>query len=176
MNVYKLTLLAIFAALGVAGRLVLVYVPNVQPASALIIVCGLMLGPLSAVILAFLIAFLSNMLLGVGIWTIWQIFAWSLIGLISGWIGKYPRKIPLIIMMLFGIFCGYFYGFVISLTSYQITGQFFLAYYLAGLPYDTYHAIGNAVFILLLYPILQRFTKKYAKHRFPIQDTNMNKE
>lgn len=171
MNTYKLTLLALLAALAVVGRTVFSFIPNVQPVTAIIIICGLILGPVSAILLAILTTFLSNMILGMGIWAIWQIVSWGLIGLISGLIGKYFKRIPLYVLVVYAIFCGYFYGFVISLTTYQVTGKF-LPYYLAGLPFDTNHAIGNAVFIVLLYPIIRLYFEKYARNRFPIQNTN----
>ncbi|PAV29527.1 ECF transporter S component [Virgibacillus profundi] len=172
MNTYKLTLLALLAALAVAGRVVFVYLPNVQPVTALIIICGIFLGPVAAVILAVLTTFLSNMLLGMGIWAIWQIVSWSLIGIMSGFLGKIPRRIPLFVIVLFSIFSGYFYGFIISLTNYQIAGGNFFAYYVFGLPFDTNHAIGNAVFMILLYPTISYFLKKYANNRFSTQNTN----
>ncbi|MBM7598329.1 energy-coupling factor transport system substrate-specific component [Virgibacillus halotolerans] len=171
MNTYKLTLLALLAAMAVVGRSVFAFLPNVQPVTSIIIICGLFLGPFSAIILAILTTFLSNMLLGMGIWTIWQVISWGIIGLISGLLGMIPRKIPIFLIVLFAIFSGYFYGFIISLTTYQITGKFW-PYYLAGLPFDTNHAIGNAVFIILLYPIISHFLKKYANKRFNLQNTN----
>lgn len=171
MNTYKLTLLALLAALAVVGRVFFVFLPNVQPATSLVIICGLILGPVSAIILAFLITFLSNMILGMGIWSIWQIISWGLIGLISGLLGKFFKSIPTYIIVVFSVFCGYFYGFIISLTTYQVTGQFW-PYYLGGLPFDTNHAIGNAAFIILLYPTITYFFKRYAHNRFNIQNTN----
>ncbi|MEI3604707.1 DUF6580 family putative transport protein [Pseudogracilibacillus sp. SE30717A] len=172
MNTYKLTLLAIFAALGIVGRSVLAFIPNVQPVTALIIICGILIGPGSALILALIITFLSNILLGMGIWTIWQVISWGLIGVISGIIGKYFPRIPLSVIGLIGILSGYFYGVIISLTTYQVAGKFW-PYYIVGLPFDTYHAIGNVIFIMLLYPIITHLLKKYAKNRFPIQQQLM---
>lgn len=171
MNTYKLTLIALLAALAVAGRLALAALPNFQPVTAVIIIGGLFLGPISAVILALLVTFLSNMLLGMGIWTIWQIVAWSIIGILSGLLGKFRGHTPLYVVVIFSVFCGYFYGFIISLTTYQVSGHFW-PYYLLGLSFDTNHAFGNAVFVLLLYPIISRFFKKYAQDRFQIQNTN----
>ncbi|WP_010530847.1 ECF transporter S component [Lentibacillus jeotgali] len=169
MNTYKLTLLALLASLAVVGRSAFTFLPNVQPVTSLIIICGLLLGPAAATILALLTTFLSNMLLGMGIWTIWQVVSWALIGLISSFLGKYPRRVPVYIIVLFSIFCGFLYGLIISLTTYSIAGKFW-PYYLAGLPFDTYHAIGNAVFITLLYPIISHFFKKYANNRFYLQN------
>lgn len=172
MNIYKLTLLALLAALAVGGRIIFTYLPNVQPVTSLIIICGLFLGPVAAVLLAVLTTFLSNMILGMGIWAIWQIISWSLIGVISGFIGKIPRRIPMVLIILFSVFSGYLYGFIISLTNYQIAGGNFWAYYMFGLPYDTNHAIGNAVFMIFLYPSFTYFLKKYANNRFSLQNTN----
>ncbi|GLO66471.1 MULTISPECIES: ECF transporter S component [Oceanobacillus] len=166
MNTYKLTLLAILSALAVGGRYAFQFLPNVQPVTAIIIVCGVLLGPLSSIIVGLLTTFLSNMLLGMGIWTIWQMISWCMIGLISGLIGKYVTKIPLWFIVTFGIFSGYLYGFVISLTTYQVTG-YFIPYYIAGLPFDTAHAIGNGIFLLLLYPIVKQLLKEYNDNHFP---------
>ncbi|SFA73206.1 energy-coupling factor transport system substrate-specific component [Lentibacillus halodurans] len=171
MNTYKLTLLALLAALAVVGRSVFAFLPNVQPVTSLIIICGLLLGPIAAVILAVLTTFLSNMLLGMGIWTVWQVVSWGIIGIISGWLGKFPGKTPIYGIVIFAVFSGYLYGFMISLTTYSIAGKFW-PYYLASLPFDTYHAIGNAVFIILLYPIISHFFKRYAHNRFRLQNTN----
>lgn len=165
MNTYKITLLALLAALAVVGRSVFVFIPNVQPVTAIIIVCGLILGPGAAFLLALLITFLSNMLLGTGVWTIWQIISWGLIGVMSGLIGKYVKKVPLYLIILFAVFSGYFYGFIISLTTYQFTGKFW-PYYIAGLPFDTNHAISNVVFIIVLYPMISYLLKKYTKNYF----------
>lgn len=171
MSTYKLTILALLAALAVAGRYIFQFIPNVQPVTALIIICGIMLGPMSALLLAILTTFLSNMLLGMGLWTIWQIVSWGIIGVMSGLLSKVLKRVPFIIIVLFAVFSGYFYGFIISLTTYQVTGRFW-PYYIAGLPFDTSHAIGNALFIIFLYPVISFLFKKYAYKRFDIKNTN----
>lgn len=168
MNVYKVTLLALLAALGIVGRAFFVFLPNVQPVTSLIIISGLILGPMSAILLAILTTFLSNIILGMGIWTVWQIISWGLIAVISGLIGKMFSKIPFYMIIIFAVVCGYFYGFIISLTTYQVSGKFW-PYYLIGLPFDTNHAIGNAVFITLLYPPIKFLFKRYALNRFTIR-------
>jgi len=164
LNIYKITLLALLATLAVVGRIAISFIPNVQPVTSVIILCGLFLGPFAGIILAILVTFVSNMILGTGIWTIWQIISWGIIAVISGIMGKTIKHIPFYVIVIFSIFCGYFYGFIVSLTNYQITGQGFMAYYLVGLPFDTNHAIGNAVFMLLFYPTISFIFKKYIKN------------
>src|SRR5699024_3668622 len=149
-------------------RSIFVFLPNVQPVTALIIICGIILGSGAAFLLALLISFLSNILLGMGIWTVWQVISWGVIGIMSGIIGKLFTNVPMYVIIIYSIICGYFYGFIISLTTYQVTGKFW-PYYMMGLPYDTYHAIWNAIFISLLYPTITYLIKKYANNRFDIQ-------
>src|SRR5699024_12297427 len=110
---------------------------------------GLFLGPISAIILALLVTFLSNILLGMGIWTIWQIISWSIIGILSGFMGKFRGHTPLYVVVIFSIFCGYLYGFIIFLTTYQVLGHF-LPYYLLFLSFDKNHVFVNVVFLILL--------------------------
>jgi energy-coupling factor transport system substrate-specific component len=164
LNIYKITLLALLATLAVVGRIAINFIPNVQPVTSVIIITGIFLGPIAGGILAFLVTFLSNMILGTGIWTVWQILAWGLIGIMSGMIGKVFKRIPFYAVVLFSIFSGYLYGVIVSLTNYQVTGQGFIVYYLAGLPFDTYHAIGNAIFMILLYPTISYIFAKYIKN------------
>jgi len=164
MNTFKITIIAFLGALAIAGRYAFQFIPNVQPVTAIIIICGIILGPLSAFLLTIVITFLSNIILGLGIWTIWQIVSWGIIGIIIGWLRKFFHTIPFYVIVLYATFSGYFYGFVISLTSYHISGSFW-PYYIAGLPFDTSHAIGNAVFIILLYPFISNLLTRYANKR-----------
>ncbi|GGA61054.1 ECF transporter S component [Ornithinibacillus halotolerans] len=163
MNIYKITLLALLATIAVVGRIATGYIPNFQPVTSVIIIGGLYLGPIAGIILALLITFITNMVFGTGIWTIWQIVSWGLIGVISGLIGMKVKKVPFFVLIILSIFSGYLFGFIMSLTSYQITGHSFLAYYLVGLPFDTSHAIGNALFMILLYPVVARVFERYIK-------------
>ncbi|WP_174613635.1 ECF transporter S component [Virgibacillus ihumii] len=171
MNTYKLTLLAVLAALAVVGRYVFAFLPNVQPVTSLIIICGLLLGPLAAVLLAILTTFLSNMLLGMGIWTVWQVVSWGLIGVLSGLLGKYPKKFPFWVIVAFSIFSGFLYGFVISLMTYSIAGEFW-PYYLAGLPFSVNHAVGNAIFMVVFYPVISHLFKTYSNKHFYLKNTS----
>ncbi|MBM7569789.1 ECF transporter S component [Aquibacillus albus] len=170
MNTYRLTLLAILASLAVIGRIAFSQIPNVQPVTSIIIICGFFLGPLSAVLLAVLTTYLSNLLLGMGFWTIWQIIAWTFIGLISGVLGLVQNKYSFYLLVMFSVISGYLYGFVVSLATFIVSGKF-IPYYLAGLPYDTYHAIGNCLFMIILFPVLsiifERYKKKWLNTKLP---------
>ncbi|QDP40500.1 ECF transporter S component [Radiobacillus deserti] len=160
MNTYRITVISILAALAVVGRFAFQFLPNVQPVTTIIIICGLFLGPVSAIILAILTTYMSNLLLGMGIWTIWQVIIWGFIGLCSGWLGKWKRNLPFGLLVAYAVLIGYLYGFVISLATYTVAGSFW-PYYFSGLLFDTYHAVGNAFFMIVLYPVLSKILEKY---------------
>ena len=171
MNTYRMTLLAMLTALAVTGRIAMAHLPNIQPVTAIIILASFWLGPTSGVILAILVTIVSNIVLGMGIWTIWQILAWSLIGLGAGIARKVWPNIPTWLLSIYGLWSGFFFGFVISLTMRSM-GQPFWAYYLAGLPMDLNHAISNSVFILLLSPVLGGLFKRYIYKAEPLSRMN----
>ncbi|MGV2620320.1 ECF transporter S component [Halobacillus sp. ACCC02827] len=166
MNTYKLTLIAMLSALAVAGRMALANIPNVQPVTAIIIIAGFWLGPVGGVLVAFVTTLTSNLLLGMGMWTVWQITAWGLIGVGAGILGKVFPKLPVWLLSVYGFLSGIFYGFVLSLTMH-VAGQPFWAYYLAGIPMDINHAVSNTVFLIVMAPVLGRLFRRYplTNHR-----------
>lgn len=163
MNVYKMTLLAMLAALSIIGRIIFGNVPSILPSTGIIIISGFWLGPFSGMLIGIMTATLSNILLGMGIWTVWQSLSWALIGLGAGIIGKVWKDAPTWALMLYGGGSGFFYGFIMAIT-YRTAGQLFWPYYLAGLPFDLNHAISNVVMTGLLFPIFSRLFKRYENN------------
>jgi len=144
----RITLIAVLAAISVIGRMTFGFIPNFQPVTALIIISAFYLGPISAMFLAIVSTYVSNMVMGMGLWTVWQIIAWIIIAGFGSILGKIGLKRPLIPLMLMAILSGFFYGLIMSLVNYFVTGKF-LGYYLAGIPFDFNHAVGNAIFIFI---------------------------
>ncbi|WP_102335834.1 ECF transporter S component [Salimicrobium jeotgali] len=161
-NTYKLTLITMLAAVAVVGRLAFAAIPNAQPVTAIIILTGFWLGPLAAVITAFLTTFLTNMVLGMGIWTVWQVTAWGLIGIGAGLLGKFLPRLPVLGLSVYGLLSGLFFGVVMAFTMRAIS-QTFWGYYLAGIPFDLMHAASNFVFILVFYSVFEKLFIKYER-------------
>lgn len=158
-----ITVIAMLCALAVAGRIVLSSVPNVQPVTAILILTAIYIGTADAVMSSFVIVITTNLILSHGIWSLYQFFAWAIIGIISGILFKKVKNPYLIIIWAF--IAGYFYGAFVSVFSYKTFinygGGGYVAYWISGLPCDTYHAFGNAVFVWFLYPIFNKlFVKK----------------
>ena len=159
---HQITLIAMLAAISVVGRVAFQFLPNIQPVTTIIIISGFFLGTVPAILLAVLSTYLSNLFLGMGIWTIWQIVAWSLIGIGSGVLGKFSFTVkhPIISLTTYAAFSGFFYGAIFAVTNYFISG-YFVGYYLASLPFDFNHALGNVIFIILLYKPLAVIFKRF---------------
>ncbi|GAK04787.1 substrate-specific component CbrT of predicted cobalamin ECF transporter [Geomicrobium sp. JCM 19037] len=165
MTTKKLTLLAVIIALCVVGRVVFVFIPNVQPVTAIIILSSFFMGPVFGFLLAVGSAVITNLFLGSGVWTLFQIVAWGCIGFLTGGIGKlFPNTNRYVLAAIGGVL-GYVYGAIVSLNMLLFANNYW-AYYLAGLPFDTAHAIGNVAFVLLLYPFLKWSFKEYRKTNY----------
>lgn len=165
LNAKSIALMSMLITLSVVSRIALIIIPNVQATTVVIILSSFILNPVGAVIVAVGSVLVSNLILGMGIWTLWQILAWSLIGLASGLVGKYHKKLPLIIIALYAGLCGLAFGFLISIPMIPMIGSVtgFWIYYLAGLPFDIAHAIGNTIFMYLLYPVFFKIINKHKR-------------
>lgn len=151
-SVQRMTLLAMLTTLCYVSRLVFQFLPNVQPVTVILIILTLTLGVADALIVATLSILISNINLGMGVWTIAQIVSFALIIISTGLLIK-PlfKKAPFSVMVLYAILTGYIYGFLVSLIQAPFFGiQNFWVYYLSGLPFDTLHALGNGGFYLIL--------------------------
>lgn len=152
-----LAFISILSALAVVGRIYFNFIPNFQPVTAIIIIASMFLGIRNAVMLTIVSTIASNLVLGMGIWTIWQILCWSLIGVIFGFLGKF--HLPIFIYAILAGLSGFVYGFFISIPYYIVSGNYW-AYYLAGLPFDVNHAVGNVLFFAVLYPVLKKIVDR----------------
>ena len=166
-SVQRITLLAMLTSLCYVSRLLFQFLPNVQPVTVILIILTLTLGIFDALIVATLSILMSNINLGMGVWTIAQIVSFALIVMVTGLLIKpFFKKLPFIVMVVYAIFTGYAYGFLISVIQAPFFGiQNFWVYYFSGLSFDTLHAIGNGGFYIILapilFPLLNKSIKKY---------------
>lgn len=157
-SVQRVAVDGMLCALGVVGRVALSALPSVQPVTAIIILTALYIGVWDSVAEAVVIVAVTNMILGVGMWSLYQTTAWVLIGILSAVIfarGRHPLAV-----LAWGVVCAFGYGAFVSIFSWKAinTGanSSYIAYWLAGLPMDGYHAVGNAVFVWFMQPVFER--------------------
>lgn len=153
-RLHQLTLLTMLTALSVVGRLYFSIIPNVQPTTVIIIVITLVFGMRNGVMVAFVSCILSNIYLGMGLWTFGQVLAWSIIAILAGLWKPFYQRVPLIFTAFLAGLTGFLFGFLMSVWTYVIDPMSFWVYYVRGIPFDAYHAVGNFAFYMLLAPIL----------------------
>jgi energy-coupling factor transport system substrate-specific component len=175
----ELAVIASLSALAIVGRLVFAAFPHFKPTSFLIILAGYVFGPRAGFMVGATTALGSNLFLGQGGWTPWQMFAWGLMGAFAGLYGRWrgERVTPLEIAGI-GFVWGFLFGWILNLwtwlsSSAILSWKTLVGYYVASFSFEVTHAIGNVVFALLFtsafLPILMRFRKKLTITRLEVE-------
>jgi energy-coupling factor transport system substrate-specific component len=170
----ELVLLAVLAAIAAVGRIPFASIPSVQPTTFVIMMSGFVFGAESGFMIGAVAALASNMILGQGPWTPWQMLAWGLVGLTAGlfnknkWLSKKWGKI------LFGLLWGFLFGWIMNIwsiltitsTETALTLKMIYTYLAGSALFDLMHSISNVFFILFFgeawIKILSRFKSKYG--------------
>ncbi|MGI6226601.1 MAG: ECF transporter S component, partial [Peptococcales bacterium] len=159
------------ATLAAVMRIPFAAIISVQPTTFIVMITGYVFGPLFGFMVGALGALVSNIFLGQGPWTPWQMFAWGLIGWLMGLFGKKQQGFNYPVFLSLAFVWGYFFGWIMNFWHwlgfvYPLTLKTFLATYLISLPADTLHAFSNVVFTLFFaktfYIILTRYKAKIS--------------
>ena len=174
----ELVLLAVLAAIAAVGRVPFASIPSVQPTTFVIMMSGLVFGAESGFIIGAVAALASNMILGQGPWTPWQMAAWGLVGFSAGLLKNSRLMNWTWGRVVFGIVWGFLFGWIMNIWGYfSFTqgGNLFelksiFTYFAASALFDTMHAASNVFFLVLFgkpwMKILTRFKRKYGLMEF----------
>ena len=166
----ELVLIAMLAAIAAVSRVPFAALPSVQPTTFVIIISALVFGAETGFLIGAAAALVSNQFLGQGPWTPWQMFCWGMIGFTAGvlkdsWWMRQKWGIA-----LFGILCGFLFGWVMNLSVLGFLAEISLGAWLTSIStsflFDLAHAVSNVVFLLLFgaswMKILGRYKRKYG--------------
>ncbi|MDY6916375.1 MAG: ECF transporter S component [Chloroflexota bacterium] len=164
----EVALVAMLGTMSAVLRVPFAAIPNVQPCTFLIICSGYVFGPVAGFMVGAMTALVSNFFLGQGPWTPYQMLAWGLAGVSAA----LPRRFRLgtLWLVLLGFAWGYFYGWIMNVWYwasfvYPLNLRTFLTYQLTSVWFDTFHALGNALFLGLFgtktIGILERFRRRF---------------
>ncbi|WP_239984748.1 ECF transporter S component [Sporolactobacillus pectinivorans] len=155
LRIRKMTVLSLLTAAAVAGRL-LIHGINIQPATIIIILTGWFFGWKMGLAEGLMVGLVSDLVLGLGYWTPFQMAAWGLIGLISSFI---PKNKFIYVGWL--AVSGYLFGLIMAFSYFIMSPNIWIVagMYLSGLFFDTYHAVGNLMFGLFS-PVLFKLFRK----------------
>lgn len=164
--------IVVMSAISSVSRIAFMAIPNFTPSTAIIIVTGLSFGSNVGFLTGAVSGLASNMIMGQGPWTIWQMFAWGTIGFLAGKIGEinFFKKHKSLIY-IFGIISSFLFGWFMNLYHFigfvePKTIQTFLSSYIASFWFDINHSISTLIFLIpTLIPWgkkLERFKNKFG--------------
>ena len=170
----ELVLLAVLASIAAVARIPFASIPSVQPTTFMIIMSGFVFGAESGFMIGAVAALASNMVLGQGPWTPWQMAAWGLVGLTAGILRNNKLMTNKWGRILFGIVLGYLFGWIMNLwgivgmiqSGVPLNMKTIILYFSASVVFDTMHSVSNVIFLLafgeIWIKILRRFKRKYG--------------
>ena len=153
----ELLIIAVLAAIAIAGRAAFFMLPQFKPVVAIVIIAGVSFGGEAGFLTGAVTGFVSNFFFGQGPWTPWQMFAFGVIGFLAGVLykkGKLRRNVASL-CVFGGIATLIIYGLLLDTASLfmfssNITSGALLAMYATGLPFNVIHALATVFFLAVL--------------------------
>lgn len=167
----EVVLVGVLAAVAAVSRVPFGAIPSVQPTSFVIMASALVLGGESGFMIGAVAAVASNLFLGQGPWTPWQMFLWGMMGYVTGllrdtWLLR--RKIP---QMIYAFAWGLVFGWMMNLwylaeLDGASFGVGFIASCITSFPMDAAHGVCNVLLMAVCggtwQKILGRAAYKYG--------------
>jgi energy-coupling factor transport system substrate-specific component len=161
-------LVAVLAALAIAGRIAFAAFPNVKPTTDIVIFAGYALGPAAGFAVGALAALVSNFWFGQGPWTPWQMAAWGLCGILGAALALGARKVGRLTLAAVCGLAAVGYGAILNfslIATYggELSWQRFWIFEGRAVPFEIAHAAGNIAFALLAGPAMVRMLIRFRE-------------
>lgn len=165
-NSRRLVLIATIAALAAVSRVAFAPLANVTPSTFIVMITGYVFGPTAGFMTGAMSALVSNLFLGQGPWTPWQMLSWGICGLVASALGARQKDFNRIAFTVLAGICGYVFGILMNLWHwtafvYPLNWNTLAATCLSSLVMDSMHAGGNVVFSLVFGPAFYRILMRY---------------
>lgn len=156
-----LALLATLAAIAALGRDAFAAIPDVKPITAIVLVSGVAFGSGPGFAVGAISALASNLLLGQGPWTPWQMLGWGLVGLLGAALGHVSaRRLGPLTLALACAASAEVFNLVVDVYTWTGTGDHTLtAFGLVlgtAVVFDATHVVASFGFGLAFGPTLLR--------------------
>ncbi len=159
LTALDITLIGLMIAVIEVSKLLMKDIPNIELTSFWVIMFTLYFkGRVFFVIPAFVL--IEGLLFGFGIWWIMYLYAWPILALITYFFRKMESAFFWsILSCVYGLLFGFLGSFVYVLTS-GFPAAF--AWWIAGIPWDVVHGVGNFVLMFVLYRPIQTVMKRIS--------------
>ncbi len=169
ININYLVLTAALSAFAAVSRIVFVGIASFQPMTFIIMIAGYTWGSQAGFLTGMVSAFVSNLYLGQGPWTPWQMLSWGLCGLVAGWLGKNQDKLRYIPFIILAVLGGLFFGLIMNLWhwlafTFPLTWPTLIAILAISLPFDMMHSGGNVLFAIIFAGPFFKILHKYKNY------------
>ncbi|MBP3966968.1 ECF transporter S component [Paenibacillus sp. DLE-14] len=176
----EIVTLSVLCTIGVAGRMAFFMVPQFKPVVAIVIISGIAFGAEAGFLVGAITAFVSNYFFGQGPWTPWQMFAFGIIGFLSGLLFKKGilRRNRIVLCLFGGLATFIIYGCIMNFSSVWMTQTnptiaMLVAACIQGIPFDLIHAGATVLFLFVLSrPLLEKLDRIKEKYGMvsPVSD------
>ncbi|NLB88674.1 MAG: ECF transporter S component, partial [Syntrophomonadaceae bacterium] len=150
-----LVMIATVSSFAAVGRIIFTGIASVQPMTFIVMITGYTWGSRSGFLIGMIGAFVSNLYLGQGPWTPWQMMGWGLCGLLAGLLGKRQNTFRLIPFLILAFLGGLFFGLIMNIWhwlafTFPLRWQTLIAVLAGSFPLDIFHAVSNVIFTIIL--------------------------
>lgn len=168
----EIVLIALLAAIAAVSRVPFAALPSIQPTSFVVIIAGLAFGCETGFMVGATAALVSNIFLGQGPWTPWQMFGWGMMGFSAGLLKDFWLMKRTFARLAFGFIWGFLFGwlmngwFIFGMSSEELNWRVVMTAFASSFYFDMFHAISNVFFLALFatswLKVLNRFKRKVS--------------
>lgn len=168
----ELIVIAVLAAIAVAGRAAFFMLPQFKPVVAVVIIAGVCFGAESGFLVGAVAGFVSNFFFGQGPWTPWQMFCFGIIGFLAGILFQKGilKKTRAALCIYGGLSTFFIYGGIIDIGSLLIFTSHFswkalMATYITGFWFNMVHAVATVFFLYFIsQPMIEKLDRIKIKY------------
>lgn len=158
---HRLVRAAMMSAVLFIAQIALNFIPNAELVSALVI-CSTIVFGWDMLIVVTIFSILEGILYGFGLWIISYLYVWPILVIITMMLRNLLKDDFTLWAIVSGCF-GLIFGLLFAIAYIPVSPSYAWTYWLAGIPWDIWHAIAN-VFIMLIvgkpvYKVLRRMNK-----------------
>ncbi len=160
-----LAVLATLAAIAALGRDAFAAIPDVKPITAIVLVSGFAFGAAPGFAVGAIAGLASNLLLGQGPWTPWQMLGWGVVGLMGAALARLTaRRVSPLVLALACALAAEVFNLLLDAYTWTGTGSHTLAAFGvvlgSAVVFDVTHVLASFGFGLAFGTVLLRMLER----------------